>query len=125
MDALGIQLEDSQLDDEELSSLAARLRDELLDLDVADVSTAPGRDELPDGAKGLELAAIGTLLVKFVATPEMVKKVVSAIRGWLARQRVRSVEITLDGDTLKLTNASSGEQERLVELWVARHAGTR
>jgi hypothetical protein len=124
MDALGIRLKDPAYENEELSSLAFQLRDELLDLDVSDVSTSPGEGQLPEGAKGLELAAVGSLLVSLVAKADTVKKVVSTIRGWLARQRLHSIEITIEGDTLKLTNASAEDQERLVEAWVSRHART-
>jgi hypothetical protein len=124
MDALGIHLKDSDFDDEELASLAFQLRDELLELDVSDVSMSPKEGQIPEGAKGLDLAVVGSLLVSLVAKVETVKKVVSTIREWLARQRLRSIEITLEGDTLKLTNASAEDQERLVEAWVSRHAGT-
>ncbi len=122
MAALGIMMKDAEYEDEELSSLALRLREELLSLDVSSVSKPDGQGRVPDGAKGLELAAFGALLVNFIASPETLKNVVSTIRDWLGRQKLRTVEITMDGDTLKLTKASSKDQERLVELWVARHA---
>jgi hypothetical protein len=35
------------------------------------------------------------------------------------------VKLTLAGDSLELTGLSSDEQNRLVELWVARHATVR
>lgn len=121
MDALGVRLNDPDLDDEELDSLAKRLRAELLDLDVYDVVPFDAVGHIPSGAKGLEVTVIGSLLVKLISKVD-VAKVVSALKDWLIRQRLRSIEVTVDGDTLKLTNISSEEQERLVELWVSRHA---
>ena len=34
-----------------------------------------------------------------------------------------SVKLTLDGDACEVTGMTSADQERLVDLWVARHAG--
>jgi hypothetical protein len=124
VDALDIQLNDSGLDDEELASVADRLRGELLGLDVYGVESVPREENVPPGAKGLELAAVGSVMVKFIG-PEVLKSVVSTVRTWFARQKLGSIEITLDGDTLKLTGVSTEDQERLIELWVARHADPR
>jgi hypothetical protein len=52
----------------------------------------------------------------------VLRTVADTIVGWLGRQQARSVKLTLDGDTLELTGVSSDEQERLIDLWVARHA---
>ncbi|MDQ0922339.1 hypothetical protein QF038_000847 [Pseudarthrobacter sp. W1I19] len=121
MDALGVRLNDPGLDDEELDTLAKRLRAELLDLDVEDVVPFHGEGDIPDGAKGIEFTVIGSLLVKLISKVD-VAKVVSALKDWLLRQHLHSIEVTVDGDTLKLTNITSEEQDRLVELWVSRHA---
>ena len=109
-------------DAEELAELAQRLRGQLLELDVAAVEPATG-GEAPAGAKGVELLAIGGLVVQFAMKSEILKSVVDATAAWLGRQQGgRSVKLTLDGDTLEVTGVSSDEQRRLVDLWVARHA---
>jgi hypothetical protein len=108
-------------DAEELAELTQRLRDELLELDVDAVEPATG-GAAPDGAKGLELLAVGGLVVRFAMKANILRTVVDATVGWLGRQQARSVKLTLDGDTLELTGVSSDEQQRLIELWVARHA---
>jgi hypothetical protein len=110
-----------EADDEELAELARRLRTELLDLDVEAVKPMTA-GETPEGAKGVELLAIGGMVVKFVLRQEVLTTIVDGVRGWLRRQSARSVKITLDGDSLEITGATSAEQDRLVELWVARHA---
>jgi hypothetical protein len=108
-------------DAEELAELTRRLRGQLLELDVDAVQPATG-GEAPAGSKGVELLAIGGLVIQFAMKSEVLKSVVDATTAWLGRQQGRSVKLTLDGDTLEVTGASSDEQRRLVDLWVARHA---
>ena len=108
-------------DAEELAELTRRLREQLLELDVDAVEPATG-GEAPAGSKGVELLAIGGLVIQFAMKSEVLKSVVDATTAWLGRQQGRSVKLTLDGDTLEVTGVSSDEQRRLVDLWVARHA---
>ena len=108
-------------DAEELAELTRRLRGQLLELDVDKVEPATG-GEAPAGSKGIELLAIGGLVIQFAMKSEVLKSVVDATTAWLGRQQGRSVKLTLDGDTLEVTGVSSDEQRRLVDLWVARHA---
>jgi hypothetical protein len=111
-------------DAEEIAELVGRLRVELLDLDVEAVKPkTAGRS--PEGAKGVELIAIGGLVVQFLLRQEVLTSIVDGVRSWLQRQSARSVKLTLDGDSLEVTGVSSEEQDRLVEHWVARPASTR
>ena len=73
-------------------------------------------------AKGVGLLALGGLVVRF-ADSGVLQLLVSSVRSWLGRQHHRSIKLTLDGDSLELTGMSSAEQERLIDLWVNRHAG--
>ena len=52
------------------------------------------------------------------------QSVVSAIKDWLRRGggTRRTVRLELDGDALELSQASTADQERLIELFVSRHA---
>ena len=111
-------------DAEELAQLTNRLREELLDLDVDAVYSVSG-GEAPDSSKGIDLLAAGALAVQFVLHPDVLRSIIDSVRTWLGRQRARSVKLTLDGDSLELTRASTAEQDRLVELWMMRHGGTR
>jgi hypothetical protein len=112
---------DPDIDAEEMAQLVGRLRSELLDLDVIAVELATG-GEVPGNAKGIGLLALGGLVVRF-AGPDVLESVIGGIRSWLGRQRHRSIKLTLDGDSLELTGVSSAEQQRLINLWVNRHAG--
>ena len=108
-------------DDQELAELAFRLRGELLDLDVEAAEPATA-GQAPADSKGIELLAIGALIVRFVLRPDVLRAVVSGVRSWAGRQRACSVKLTLDGDSLEITGPRSADQERLVDLWIARHA---
>ncbi|TYK53115.1 effector-associated constant component EACC1 [Actinomadura decatromicini] len=105
-------------DAEELDSLRSELSEELALLDV-DALEPVVEGKAPPGTRGLEAAAVGQLLVK--AGPGMVLPIVRAVRGWLRRSRARSVELSIAGDSIKLSNISLEEQERLLEIFLAKH----
>jgi hypothetical protein len=48
--------------------------------------------------------------------------IVQVIQGWIARRASRSVKLTIDGDSIELSNASADEQRQLLQAFVARHA---
>ena len=108
-------------DAEELAQIVGRLRAELLDLDV-DTVRQPVLGKAPGDAKGADLLAAGQLVVGLVATPEVLASIIGTVRSWLGRNRGRSVKLTLGGDALEVSGVSSAEQERLIDLWVSRHA---
>jgi hypothetical protein len=108
-------------DAEELLDLAQELRGELIEIDVDAVGLGGGGDA-PDGAKGAELLAFGSLVIPLALKSPVLRGVVDTTIAWLGRQQARSVKLTLDEDTLELTGVSSEEQSRLVEQWIARHA---
>jgi hypothetical protein len=106
-------------DAEYLARLTYRLRDELLALDVDNVELA-ATGEAPDGSMGVSALATGGLVVRFV-TQDVFRLIVSSVRSWLARQHCRSVKLTLGGDSLEVTGISSAAQDKLIDLWMARH----
>ncbi len=102
----------------ELSQLTSLLQRELLTLDVADVRPVESQTA-PEGAKGIG-SVVGMLAVQ-LGSIEGLRVVIDLVRGWAGRSR-REVEVTIGGDTLRLSGVSSGEQERIVDAWLARHA---
>jgi hypothetical protein len=110
-------------DAEESERLTRLLRAELRELDVDDVRpVADG--ELPAGAKGAG-APIAELLMTMSASGGVLATVVATIRDWLGRRRQSGrVVVTIDGDSLELDAATSGERAELVDAFVRRHAGT-
>ena len=109
-----ITVHDDGADDERLDALATALRQELMALDVEDVE--PLRDgEAPPGARAVELAAVGALLVIFKESAELVKGIVTAVRSWMmAAPPGRSVEITVGDATLKVASATVEQQDKLI-----------
>jgi Effector Associated Constant Component 1 len=107
-------------DPAELDEITAKLRRELLELDVDSVERAPA-GEAPDGSRGIPLA-LGALVVKFAA-PKLLAALVGVIKSWASRHGgARSVKLTMNGDSLEVTGASSEEQDRLIESWIDRHS---
>lgn len=121
---LRVQLAESGADAERLDTLTGYLRQELLQLDVQDV-TALRAGEPPPGTRAIDAIAVGGLLITLNRTAQGVRTVVSAIRGWLAQggDTKRTVRLELDGDVLELSEVTAHEQTRLIELFVNRHAG--
>ena len=105
-------------DAEELADLAGGLRAELLDLDEVLV-TPYAAEAAPAGAKGLGTLA-GWLVTQF-GSLDGLRAAVAVVRGWVGRTG-RTVEVSIDGDVLKLTGATSQQQEKIVDVWLARHA---
>ena len=104
----------------DLAELARLLRDDLLDLDVAAVE-APEAGSVPPGSKGVAAVA-GWLAVQL--GPEALRTVLAKVADWVARND-RGVEVTLNGEPLKLTRATREQQEKIIDAWLARHpAGT-
>ncbi len=119
--ALGVQVViGPDGDAEEIAEATFRLRRELLDLDV-DAVEMPGAGEPPAGSKAVDVLAVGALVLH-LADSQLLHAVVSAVRSWLAGSPRRSIKLELGGDALELTGVSSGEQRRLTDEWLARHA---
>ena len=81
----------------EMEELTAAMRRELLLLDVQSVDRVSG-GPAPDGAKGIELAALGALIVEYRARRRRSSARSSrSIQAWAARSPNRTVKLTLDG----------------------------
>ncbi|MGH2706701.1 MAG: effector-associated constant component EACC1 [Actinomycetota bacterium] len=110
-----------ETDVEELAGFAYQLRRELLQLDIETVSLARS-GPTPPGAKGIEAAAMGILLVKLVSSSGLLTAVADVVRSWLSRNPGRSVKLEIDGDRIEVAGISSAEQRRLIGAWIAHHA---
>jgi hypothetical protein len=120
--AIAVRLEialESDAEAIELQDAASQLRRELLELDVEKVE-APAGGPAPPGTRAVEVAEIGTLLV--AAGKVAIGPIVQVIQGWIARRASRSVKLTIDGDSIELSNASADDQRQLLQAFVARHA---
>jgi hypothetical protein len=118
---LEIQLDVEESDPQELAELAGKLRRELLQLDVESVAPSVA-GEPPEGAKAVDLMVIGTLIVNLGRSAGALASVVRAVQGWVGSSSSRTVKLQLDGDSIELSGVKSSEQQRLIELWIERHA---
>jgi hypothetical protein len=111
---------DPETDPEDRERLGRQLRNELKALDVDEVSTVdPGPP--PPGSKG-----VGTALTEWLVTLSggggVFVSVIGTIKAWLGgRAGAHKVSVTIDGDTLELSNATDAERAELVETFVRRH----
>lgn len=121
--AVLVSLAEAGADDARLDTLTRQLRDELRRLDVRDVRPAPATTEPPPGSRGFDVAAVSQLVVAMVGTQGLAA-VVSTVLGWLGRghEAPRTVRLELAGDVLELSAASSEEQDRLVAIFLSKHA---
>ncbi|MGM1075368.1 hypothetical protein ACS0VI_03925 [Streptomyces sp. H28] len=106
-------------DQEELDRLTLQLRERLLELDVDDVALDRS-GAVPDGAKPVDALAVGALAV--TALPFALRAALDLVRTWIENRPVRTVSITLGEDTLELEAVSTGDQQRLIDAFLAAHA---
>jgi hypothetical protein len=105
-------------DDEERAELALRLRDDLASLDLESVRLDRGGTPVA-GAKSGDMVVWGTLLVSIVSSGALTA-LVNTVNAWIARQRGGSVSVKIGEDELVLTGASSDDQGRVIDAWLAR-----
>jgi hypothetical protein len=117
---LGVAIEPApDVDAVELDELRSSLRAQLLELDVhavEQVSAGPA----PEGTRALELLAGGALLVSVSKSPELLKAVFGVIQGWVSARPGRTVELNVNGNSLKMTGVTAADQERLIDAFIAR-----
>ena len=101
--------------------LHRQFREELRHVDELDVRT-PAPADLEPGARGLDPATMSTLAVALIGSGGLTG-LIASVRAWLERghDEPRSVRLEIGGDVLELSGASSAEQDRLLEVFMARH----
>ena len=112
---------DADIDQAELAALTRRLREELLAADVVDVDV-PSLGAAPEGAKGVDVMAWGTLVVSFV-NARAVQQVISIVQGWLGRHDGSSITVKDADGSITIGNATPEERRRLIEEWVSARSG--
>jgi hypothetical protein len=99
--------------------LIRNLRRELEDIGLETIGI-PSVDRKP-GARGGGGDLPAVFLLKLV--PQLVGKTATAITNWFRRSGERSVELTIGGDSIKLSRATPDQQDRLVALLEAKAGG--
>jgi hypothetical protein len=116
-DVLHVQVLPEPTDDvESLDESTSLLREELLEYDVLGVDRLTAAEAAED-SKGV-VASVGGWLAVHLG-PAGLKAVVNAVASWTGRTG-KTVELTIGGNTLKLTGVSSDVQSRIVDEFFAR-----
>ena len=110
---------DPGADAAELDEATLQLRRELFELDVEDVERA-SVGSVPPGARAAEVAVLGTLLV--TVGQEVIRALGRVVGDWLSRGANRTIKLQLNDDVIELASASAEDQERLLDVFLARHA---
>ncbi|MGW4731937.1 hypothetical protein ACWEQC_22690 [Streptomyces shenzhenensis] len=108
---------EADVDAEELESLTGQLRRLLLELEVADVRRVRSDGLPPEGAKSGELLAVGALAVSLA--PAVLRPVLRLVETWMQNRPVRTVRVELDGRSIDIGHATSEQQQRLLEAFLA------
>ncbi|MBH1933726.1 hypothetical protein I5Q34_05355 [Streptomyces sp. AV19] len=121
---LRILLTEEGADAERAAWLARCLREELLRLDVDDVTALPADEEVPPGARAVDITQIGALLVSLGTSATALRQVAAALQAWWGRCRESrpSIRLTLDEDVLELSEASPEQVTEAFDLFVRRHS---
>lgn len=114
-----VRIDETAADAERLGLLGDALRAELLGLDVTDVTTMRV-GVAPSGTRGLDVAAVGTLLVSMNPSVELLTRLVRAVASWVGRSASpgRSVELTVGDRAIRVTDVSSEQQDRLINEFI-------
>ncbi|MFF0543768.1 hypothetical protein [Nocardia thailandica] len=116
-----VALSGAGLDAEQLDENTRRLRTELLGLDVEHVTAAAG-PPAPEGTRGVDMAAIGQLVVGVGPGLVALRQLLETLRGWRSDRRGVGIVVQIGDDRIELDEASDDSERELVEAFVRRHA---
>lgn len=122
---LELRLDPSEASADEQELLLRKLRAELTDLEI-DIVRADGQEKAPIGAKGTDPVTLGALVVALSASGGVFTSVIDTVKDWLSRHSARHhVKITIAGDSIELSGATSQQRQDLVDAFVRRYTSDR
>ncbi|QIJ62002.1 hypothetical protein [Streptomyces sp. JB150] len=122
-DQLLILLSEEGAEAERVAELTGYLREELLDLDVDDVTPVPA-GEVPLGARAVDVTQVGSLLVALGGSATALHQVITVLRSWLSRSRDTrpSLRLQMDDDVIEVSKATDTQVAEAFTLFVQRHS---
>ncbi|CAL9279862.1 hypothetical protein ABZ568_37530 [Streptomyces olindensis] len=120
---LRILLTEQDAEAERVAELTGYLREELLELDVADVTALPG-GEAPPGARAVDVTQIGALLVTLGSSATALNQVITVIRSWLGRRHDSqpSLHLQMGDDVLEISEATDEQVAEAIRIFTQRHS---
>ncbi|MBB1242607.1 hypothetical protein GL263_03330 [Streptomyces durbertensis] len=119
---LQVFLYEEEAEDDQLDRMTGSLRQELLQLEVADVVPLEGA-EPPPGSRAFALVPVGALLVTLAQSATSLRELINTIREWRHRNETRpSIRLVIDGDVLEVSEASADQVTETFELFIRRHS---
>jgi hypothetical protein len=110
----------SDADPAEIDALTRELRAEILQVDEVDGVEQASAGPAPDGSKGLDIAAIGALVVAVGPGVQAAVKVLEVVRNWLAGRSPSTPPLQMTiGDKSITVRADKKQQEALIAAYVA------
>jgi hypothetical protein len=104
----------------EMDALTSALRAEILEVDEVDRVDQVSAGPAPEGSKGLEVAAIGALVVGVAPGVQAIAKVIEVVRGWLADRSASTPPLQMSiGDKSIVVKADKKQQDELVAAFIA------
>lgn len=108
------------VDPAEIDALTRALRAEILQVDEVDRVEQASAGPAPEGAKGLDVAAVGSLIVGITPGVQAVAKVVEVVRNWLASRMSSTPPLQMTiGDRSITVVPDKEQQDALVAAFVA------
>jgi hypothetical protein len=110
---------DADTDPGELDSLTRELCAEILEVDEVDRVDQLSAGPAPRGSKGLDVAAVGSLVVGIAPGLQAAGKVIEVVWGWLSRRSgpVPPLQMTI-GDQSITVVADKEQQDALVAAFI-------
>lgn len=107
-------------DPAELDGLTRALRAEILQVEEVERVEQASAGPAPEGSKGLEIAAIGSLIVGVTPAVQAVGKVIDVVRNWLAARAPSTPPLQMTiGDKSITVSADQEQQDALVAAFIA------
>ncbi|MGH3828972.1 MAG: effector-associated constant component EACC1 [Pseudonocardiaceae bacterium] len=101
-----------QAGDAELTELIDLLRDA-----GAEAVTRPRLGTPVPGTRGVD-AAIADVVANVAPVVGLLERIVTALRGWLARRPRRTLKMTIGDATIELTGFSTASEDQLVKAFL-------
>jgi hypothetical protein len=108
------------VDPAELDALTRALRAEILEVDEVERVEQASAGPAPEGSKGLDVAAIGALIVGVAPGVQAAAKVIDVVRNWLANRSPATPPLQMSiGDKSIIVVADKKQQDMLIAAFVA------